>query len=505
MNFTGAKNMLLCQLGCAALVCFVPFIRAAVYDFSLGDAGNRSLRLNIPDSVPVVRGIIIYGNGANLDARDAATDPELVALATSLECAVMGTAYWGYFSTIDTPMELPAFKFGLQQLGRESGHPEIFNAPWLPSGMSNGGNMAYELNAQRPAKVIAFMTNKGGYYSHLRPAVEALATPGVLIAGERDDGGHHAVIQDLFTGNRLRGALWVAMEEEGVAHNTGNAREFFYPYLEAMFRARYPVGASPVAGLVPLGALNPAEGWLTDPDSYRAGFADIAPYAVYPKDRSRAGWLPNRRLAYIFRAFASYHKATPTATIGPGTGPVDWGTSVTYTIGQPVAPWTSVEFYEGDVLLKRVRPVDGDNLAVTTTPTAPGYSVYHALVTFADGSRHTTMPRRVFVRAGPPQVPAIVLAPDGVTAQSGDSVTFSASAAGNPVPACQWRKNGVNLVNAGNISGATNTTLAITNVQAGDAGSYTFVATNAVGRATSAAIQLAVRPAAPAVASPGAP
>jgi len=60
-------------------------------------------------------------------------------------------------------------------------------------------------------------------------------------------------------------------------------------------------------------------------------------------------------------------------------------------------------------------------------------------------------------------------------------------------------------VNAGNISGATNTTLAITNVQAGDAGSYTFVATNAVGRATSAAIQLAVRPAAPAVASPGAP
>jgi hypothetical protein len=60
-----------------------------------------------------------------------------------------------------------------------------------------------------------------------------------------------------------------------------------------------------------------------------------------------------------------------------------------------------VEFYEGDVLLKRFTPTDGGNLAVVTTPTAPGYSVYHALVTFADGTQRTTMPRRVFVIAGP--------------------------------------------------------------------------------------------------------
>jgi hypothetical protein len=406
MNLTTTTRNFLRRLGCAALVCIVPLAHAAVYDFYLGDARNRSLRLNIPDSVPVVRGIIIYGNGANLDARSAATDPELVALATSLDCAVLGTAYWGYFSDDDTPLELPGFKYGLQQLSRQSRHPEIFHAPWMPSGMSNGGNMAYELNAQRASKVITFMSNKGGFYSHLRPDAAALATPGVLIAGQRDDKSHHEIIQDLFTGNRPRGALWVAVEEEGVAHNTGNAREFFYPYLEFMFRVRYPAGASPVAGPVPLLAVNEAAGWLTDPESYKTGLAEIAPYASYPKDKKTAGWLPNRRLAFIYRAFASYHKATPDAKIAPGTGPVDWGTTVTYTIGQPVAPWTSVEFYEGDVMLKRVTPADGSILAVLTTPTAPGYSVYHALVTFADGTQRTTMPRRVFVRAGPPPVPA---------------------------------------------------------------------------------------------------
>jgi hypothetical protein len=406
MNATSTKTILQLMLWCAALVFIVPLAHAAVYDFYLGDARNRSLRLNIPDSVPVVRGIIIYGNGANLDARSAATDPELVALATSLECAVMGTAYWGYFSEDDSPMELPGFKYGLQQLSRQSRHPEIFNAPWMPSGMSNGGNMAYELNAQRPSKVIAFMSNKGGYFSHLRPEAAALATPGVLIAGQRDDQPHHEIVQDLFTGNRPRGALWVAMEEEGVAHNTGNAREFFYPYLEAMFRVRYPVGASPVAGPVPLLALNEEAGWLTDPDSYKTGLAEIAPYASYPKDKNRAGWLPTRRLAFIYRAFASYHKATLDATVSTGTGPVDWGTTVTYTIGQPVAPWTSVEFYEGDVLLKRSTPADGGNLAIVTTPTAPGYAVYHSIVTFADGTQRTTMPRRIFVRAASPPGPA---------------------------------------------------------------------------------------------------
>jgi hypothetical protein len=297
MNIPAAKSGLLRRLGCAALVFITPIAHAAVYDFYLGDEGSRSLRLNIPDSVPVVRGIIIYGNGANLDARSAATDPELVALATSLECAVMGTAYWGYFSDADAPMELPGFKYGLKQLSTKSQHPEIFNAPWMPSGMSNGGNLSYELNAQRPTKVITFMSNKGGYYSHLRPEAAALSNPGVLIAGQLDDALHHEVIQELFTGNRPRGALWVAMEEEGVAHNTGNAREFFYPYLEAMFRVRYPARASPVAGPVPLLALNEAAGWLTDPDSYKTGLAEIAPLRQLPegqKDRGLAAESPAR-------------------------------------------------------------------------------------------------------------------------------------------------------------------------------------------------------------------
>jgi hypothetical protein len=464
-------------IGCAVCALAFPLAQAAVYDFALGDIYNRSLRMNVPDSVTIVRGIIIYGNGAQGDVRSMATDPELVALATSLECAVMGTANWGYFSDTIPPTELSWFEYGLQRFAAMSGHPEIVNAPWMPSGLSNGGNMSYELNAQRSAKVITFMTNKGGYYSHLRPDVSALFTPGVLIAGQLDDELHHTVIQDLFTGNRPRGALWVAMEEEGAGHITGNARELFFPYLEAMFRARFPVGASPMAGLVPLLAVNEADGWLTDPDSYKNGFADIAPYAAYVKDKTVAGWLPNRRLAYIFRAFASYNKPSAQATISPGTGPVDWDTTLTYAIGELGEAWTSVDFFEGDVFLKHVTPADGAPLSVATMAPAPGYSVFHAVVTLADGTQRTTMPRRVFVRAGmPPSGPSVrTFAPPAATSVGG-TVIFSPSVSGYPGPSLQWSRNGVDLPEA------TNATLVLSNVQPADTGLYTLTAVNVAGR-----------------------
>ena len=275
--------------------------------------------------------------------------------------------------------------------------------------------------------------------------------------------------------------------EQNTAHNTANSYELILPFMAEIYALRYPASASPQYAPVVLNAVNEPDGWLTDPNSSQTGLAVIAPYATYSKNKSVASWLPSRRVAYIFRAFASYNKATPISTVSTGTGPVDWGTTIVYTIGQPVAPWASVEFYEGDVLLKRVASSSGGSLSASLIPARPGFSVFHALVTFEDGTQRTTVPRRVFVRAGSPLAPAIVSAPDSVAVMIGGPATFSASATGYPALALQWRKNGVNLVNGGNISGATGATLTISNVQAGDAGAYDLVATNSVGSATSAA------------------
>ena len=72
---------------------------------------------------------------------------------------------------------------------------------------------------------------------------------------------------------------------------------------------------------------------------------------------------------------------------------------------------------------------------------------------------------------------------------TGMSVTFSVVATGTPSPSYQWWKGSVA------VSGATTDTLALSNVQSANAGSYTVVVSNSAGAVTSNAAVLTVTPA----------
>jgi hypothetical protein len=82
--------------------------------------------------------------------------------------------------------------------------------------------------------------------------------------------------------------------------------------------------------------------------------------------------------------------------------------------------------------------------------------------------------------------PSITTQPLSQTVTSGNSVTFSSAASGNPTPTYQWQKGGVN------ISGATSATYTIATTAAGDAGNYAVVATSTSGSVTSATATLTV-------------
>jgi hypothetical protein len=69
--------------------------------------------------------------------------------------------------------------------------------------------------------------------------------------------------------------------------------------------------------------------------------------------------------------------------------------------------------------------------------------------------------------------------PASQTVLTGASVTFTVAASGTPAPTYQWQKNGAK------ISGATSTSYTIASVATGDAGTYTVVASNSAGSATS--------------------
>jgi uncharacterized repeat protein (TIGR03803 family) len=88
--------------------------------------------------------------------------------------------------------------------------------------------------------------------------------------------------------------------------------------------------------------------------------------------------------------------------------------------------------------------------------------------------------------------PVITVQPQSQTNSPGATVTFSANATGLSPVGYQWIRNGTNLANGGNISGATNSMLTITSVSGSDAATYRAVVSNAYGSMTSSNATLTV-------------
>ena len=138
---------------------------------------------------------------------------------------------------------------------------------------------------------------------------------------------------------------------------------------------------------------------------------------------------------------------------------------------------------------------DGGNITtlavMTGTPTQSGsFTItlqafeFGALAGLASNTFNYTIV--VTGATAPGTAPTFTAQPAAQTVNVGASVTFNSSASGTPAPTYQWQKGGAA------ISGATNATLTLANVQATDAGTYAVVATNASGSVTSAGAALTV-------------
>jgi uncharacterized repeat protein (TIGR03803 family) len=86
----------------------------------------------------------------------------------------------------------------------------------------------------------------------------------------------------------------------------------------------------------------------------------------------------------------------------------------------------------------------------------------------------------------------VVLLPKSQTNNAGSTATFTVTAFGPGSLNYQWQKNGTNLVDGGNLSGATNSTLTIANVSDSDAANYLVMVSNAAGSVTSSIVTLTV-------------
>jgi len=101
-------------------------------------------------------------------------------------------------------------------------------------------------------------------------------------------------------------------------------------------------------------------------------------------------------------------------------------------------------------------------------------------------------------------VPSISTQPTNLTILSGSNAIFSATVGGSTPLVYQWLKNGTNLANDGNISGATSNVLTLNAVTTNSSGNYNLFVTNIFGAATSTVATLTVNLIPPAIGGAGA-
>ncbi|MBI5772652.1 MAG: immunoglobulin domain-containing protein [Verrucomicrobia bacterium] len=166
------------------------------------------------------------------------------------------------------------------------------------------------------------------------------------------------------------------------------------------------------------------------------------------------------------------------------------GTTGTFSIAVSANPAPGYQWRKSTVALPGQT---NSTLTLENIQTADGGS-YDVVVTNSLGSTNSSAATLTVLIP-----PSITNSPASRTNLVGTTATLTVGASGFPAPSYIWRRNGTNVSNGGNISGATTATLTMTGVQLTNAASYIVIVSNSVGVATSAPPAVLTVHAAPAI------
>ncbi len=172
----------------------------------------------------------------------------------------------------------------------------------------------------------------------------------------------------------------------------------------------------------------------------------------------------------------------PVFTTQPVSQAVTAGSSVTFSAAASGTPSPTYQWSKNNVNISGATSASY-SISLTTTADAGSYTVAATNPAGSVTSSAASLTVNLVNIA-----PAIAIQPTSQTATVGTRVSFTASASGTPTPTYQWKFNGAA------ISGATSTTLSLSNVQVSYAGNFTVVATNSAGAITSNVATLTVNP-----------
>jgi len=164
-----------------------------------------------------------------------------------------------------------------------------------------------------------------------------------------------------------------------------------------------------------------------------------------------------------------------TASAGPDQGVVPGSLVTLQGSASNIPANTAASYSWSQVIGPQVTLANASTLTPSFTPPSAGTFAF-ALTVTAGSSKGTSDP--VTITAGPLSAPSLSTLPADLTVSAGETAILTMAMAGIPLPSVQWMKNGQP------ISGATQTIVILPNVQLGDAGTYSVMATNSLGSST---------------------
>lgn len=162
---------------------------------------------------------------------------------------------------------------------------------------------------------------------------------------------------------------------------------------------------------------------------------------------------------------------TPSIISHPANVTALVGTSASFTASVGGTPVPTVQWQRNGVDIS-----GATNLSYSIASVAAGDAGNYTLVARSPVGTALSNAAMLTVTFPPP---TITTQPVNASVQPGGSATFSVVAKAEPNPVYQWQRDGVNL------SGATNSTLSLTNIQSAQAGRYSVTVSTTFGSVTS--------------------
>lgn len=245
------------------------------------------------------------------------------------------------------------------------------------------------------------------------------------------------------------------------------------------------------SGLTPVGFLNPLVYQIGLGTNYGAAFHDIATgnntnafshgkFLAVPGYDLCTGWGTPAGQNLINSILQTFQPG-PVITSQPRSQTVPFNGNVGFFVDAGGQAPLSFQWYFNTTNISGAT----NAWLLLSNVTSAQAGTYYVLVTNAAGS---ALSSNAVLTVLPPIPPSVTNQPLSQSATLGGSVSFSAAATGTLPLSYQWTFNGTNL------PGATNTTLALTNLQLTQAGTYAVQVTNVVNSTTSSNAILLIYP-----------